>query len=132
MAAEIKVPVLGESVTEGTIAEWFKLIPRAVALDIIYEPDKGRLCNGVVLDEPYLYRDDTGATEPTFASDESRWLIPGGELFVMGDHRQASEDSRAFGPIPVSSVIGRGMLRYWPLAGLGIIATPTYDGIPAP
>ncbi|MEO7587262.1 MAG: hypothetical protein ABIS84_04465 [Arachnia sp.] len=34
-----------------TIAEWFKLIPRAVALDIIYEPDKGRLCNGVVLDD---------------------------------------------------------------------------------
>ncbi|OFE16431.1 hypothetical protein BA895_19135 [Humibacillus sp. DSM 29435] len=34
-----------------TIAAWFKLIPRAVALDIIYDPEKGRLCNGVVLDE---------------------------------------------------------------------------------
>ncbi len=34
-----------------TIVEWFKLIPRAVALDIIYDPDKGRLCNGVVLNE---------------------------------------------------------------------------------
>lgn len=37
--------------TMPTIAQWFKLIPRAVALDIIYDPDKGRLCNGVVLDE---------------------------------------------------------------------------------
>lgn len=37
--------------TMPTIAQWFKLIPRAVALDIIYDPEKGRLCNGVVLDE---------------------------------------------------------------------------------
>lgn len=37
--------------TMPTIVEWFKLIPRAVALDIIYDPEKGRLCNGVVLDE---------------------------------------------------------------------------------
>lgn len=37
--------------TMPTIVEWFKLIPRAVALDIIYDPEKGRLCNGVVLDD---------------------------------------------------------------------------------
>lgn len=36
--------------TMPTIVEWFKLIPRAVALDIIYDPEKGRLFNGVVLD----------------------------------------------------------------------------------
>lgn len=37
--------------TMPSIVEWFKLIPRAVALDIIYDPDKGRLFNGVVLDD---------------------------------------------------------------------------------
>ncbi|RMB59868.1 SAM-dependent methyltransferase [Tessaracoccus antarcticus] len=37
--------------TMPTIVEWFKLIPRAVALDIIYDPEKGRLFNGVVLDD---------------------------------------------------------------------------------
>jgi len=51
---------------------------------------------------------------------------------VMGDHRQVSEDSRVFGPIPISSVIGRGVLRYWPLSAFEIIATPTYGSVPAP
>jgi signal peptidase I len=104
-----------------------------VAGDTVEIRDDGTVAvNGTVLDEPYLYRDDAGAIEPTIASDEASWAVPNGELFVMGDHRQASEDSRVFGPIPVSSVIGRGMLRYWPLSDLGIIATPAYDAIPAP
>jgi signal peptidase I len=50
----------------------------------------------------------------------------------MGNHRKVSEDSRVFGPIPVSSVIGRAVVRYWPLAEFGLIATPSYQGAPAP
>jgi signal peptidase I len=89
--------------------------------------------NGVALDEPYLFQNDAHVAEPTVASgDQSRWVVPAGELFVMGDHRQVSEDSRVFGPIPVSSVIGRGLVRYWPLGELGIIATPSYENVPAP
>jgi signal peptidase I len=88
--------------------------------------------NGVAIDEPYLFRDDAGAVEPTEARGLARWVVPAGELFVMGDHRQDSADSRAFGPIPVSSVIGRGVLRYWPLSDAGIIETPSYDAAPAP
>ncbi|HEY5436903.1 MAG TPA: signal peptidase I, partial [Candidatus Limnocylindrales bacterium] len=89
--------------------------------------------NGVALDEPYLFRNDAGVTEPTVASgDQARWVVPEGELFVMGDHRQVSEDSRVFGPIPVSSVIGRGVVRYWPLPDFGVIATPSYENLPAP
>jgi signal peptidase I len=59
-------------------------------------------------------------------------VVPDGELFVMGDHRQASSDSRVFGPIAVASVIGRGVVRYWPLPAFGIIGTPTYAAVPAP
>jgi signal peptidase I, bacterial type len=88
--------------------------------------------NGVALDEPYLFHNASGIAEPTVAGDESRWVVPEGELLVMGDHRQASEDSRVFGPIPISSVIGRGVVRYWPLSELGIIATPSYENVPAP
>jgi signal peptidase I len=77
------------------------------------------------LDEPYVYD-----LQPTTANDEpARWVIPEGELFVMGDHRAASADSRAFGPIPESTVIGRAWLRYWPVTSLGILPTPEY---PAP
>jgi signal peptidase I len=89
--------------------------------------------NGIALDEPYLYRNAAGVIEPTVASgDQSRWVVPAGELFVMGDHRQVSEDSRVFGPIPVSSVIGRAVMRYWPLSELGIVATPSYANVPVP
>jgi signal peptidase I len=47
-------------------------------------------------------------------------------VFLMGDHRQNSEDSRTFGTVAVSQVIGRAWLRYWPLGTFGILPTPTY------
>ena len=88
--------------------------------------------NGVPLNEPYTYRNDQNVAEPTTASsDQSRWVVPAGELFVMGDHREKSADSRLFGPISISSVIGRAFLRYWPFSAFTIIETPTYTGVPA-
>jgi signal peptidase I len=89
--------------------------------------------NGVALDEPYLYRDGSGDVEPTDPlGDGASWLVPDGDLFVMGDHREVSSDSRVFGPIEVSSVIGRGLLRYWPFDRFGVIGAATYDNLPAP
>jgi signal peptidase I len=100
--------------------------------DTVEIRDGQLVVNGVALDEPYLFRDDAGAVEPTDARGQSLWVVPDGELFVMGDHRQVSDDSRVFGPIPVSSVIGRGVVRYWPLSAFGIVATPSYQNVPAP
>lgn len=48
-------------------------------------------------------------------------VIPAGEYWVMGDNRCASEDSRAFGPIKKSSVIGRAIIRIWPLTRIKIL-----------
>ena len=104
-----------------------------VAGDTVELRDGRVWVNGVALDEPYLYRDAGGDIEPTDPiSGTSSWLVPAGDLFVLGDHRQKSEDSRVFGPIEVSSVIGRGVLRYWPFDRFGFIAAATYDNLPAP
>jgi len=88
--------------------------------------------NGDPLEEPYTYRNAAGVNEPTSTSpDQTRWQVPAGQVFVMGDHRQRSADSRVFGPIDVERVIGRAVLRYWPLDTITILQTPTYPGVAA-
>ena len=84
------------------------------------------LVNGVELVEPYLFAEAPGdPAEPTTAPRKS-WTVPAGELFLLGDHRAVSEDSRTFGSVPMSSVIGRAWLRYWPLNVFGVLPTPRY------
>jgi signal peptidase I len=46
-------------------------------------------------------------------------VVPAKDVFVMGDNRPASYDSRYFGPIPESSIVGRAFFRIWPLNRLG-------------
>jgi signal peptidase I len=78
--------------------------------------------NGVALDEPYIFSTSgvRQRTDPTLGNDAA-WIVPPGDLFVMGDHREASADSRMFGPVAISAVIGRAWLRYWPANAFGIL-----------
>jgi signal peptidase I len=87
--------------------------------------------NDVALDEPYLYADEVdGPSQPTTAPlEQSSWTVPQGDLFLMGDHRANSADSRTFGPVPIGRVVGRAWLRYWPLDTFGILQTPTYPSL---
>jgi signal peptidase I len=68
--------------------------------------------NGQKVTEPYL---DPGTTtegcKPT--------TVRPGQLFVMGDNRGNSQDSRSFGPIQRSDVVGRAFVRIWPLNHTG-------------
>ena len=78
--------------------------------------------NGVPIDEPYTYRDGGGDG----AGESGHWVLGEAELLVFGDHRSNSSDSRAYGPIPATSVIGRAVLRYFPINLLTIITPPIY------
>jgi signal peptidase I len=64
--------------------------------------------DGRELVEPYLPPD-------VVTSDFSAVIVPPGTLWVMGDNRGNSADSRVFGPVPRSTVVGRAFVRVWPL-----------------
>ena len=64
------------------------------------------LVNGSVLNEPYI------AAPPAY---DDAWDVPGDSLFVLGDNRNRSSDSHAWGFVPMDSVVGRAVLKYWPL-----------------
>jgi signal peptidase I len=88
--------------------------------------------NGAALDEPYVFE---GQQTNVPDAKVHTWKIKDGELFVMGDHRSDSQDSRNFGPIERSTVIGRAWMRYWPLDEFGLIPAagqPDNGATPAP
>lgn len=87
--------------------------------------------NGVQLAEPYLYSQD-GAPQPTDAQGIDHWLVPTGQLFLMGDYREVSADSRAFGTVSATLLIGRAWLRYLPLGTFGIVANPGHPELASP
>jgi signal peptidase I len=94
--------------------------------DLVEVHDDAVWVNGVKLDEPYVF--DLQPTTPL--TSQSSWRVPKDRLFVLGDHREASQDSRAFGPIAKSTVIGRAWLRYWPIGKVSLIGSATYVGVP--
>jgi signal peptidase I len=69
--------------------------------------------NGKPLDEPYLSYRDT-RTMPVVK-------VPNDALFLLGDNRPASNDSRVFGAVPLKNLVGVAVLRYWPLDQLKLL-----------
>ncbi|MBM4457030.1 MAG: signal peptidase I [Chloroflexi bacterium] len=69
--------------------------------------------DGVLLEEPYL-------NQITLGSGRS-WVTPPLHVFVMGDNRGASRDSRVFGPVSLDHIVGRVLVRYWPPADIGLV-----------
>ena len=47
------------------------------------------------------------------------FLVPPGQVFVLGDNLDDSVDSRRFGPVPLRSIRGKAVFRYWPLSRIG-------------
>lgn len=89
------------------------LIKRVIAVggDRLEIRDNRVMVNGLVLDEPYA---QLGAR----MADLGPISIPEGHVWVMGDNRDNSRDSRRFGPVPVDTVVGRAFIRFWPVSRL--------------
>ncbi len=90
-------------------------IKRVVALpgEVIRIRDNRVYINGRHLDEPYLRR--------TWHDDLPPTTVPPGRVFVMGDNRDNSSDSRAWGELPIHNIQARAWLRYWPPSRLEIL-----------
>jgi signal peptidase I len=65
------------------------------------------LIDGVPIYEPYL---KNGSLMPDFGPV----VVPAGEMFVMGDNRNSSQDSRYFGSVSTDTVVGRAFVIMWP------------------
>jgi signal peptidase I len=90
------------------------LIKRVIALP--GETIEMRNCevriDGVILDEPYL--DPEVVTPNNCGADIPPTLVPGDHVFVMGDNRPQSQDSRVIGPIDEADLVGRAFVVFWP------------------
>lgn len=79
--------------------------------------------NGIKLDEGYISA-KTNTWDGGFVKDGETVVVPAGEIFVMGDNRPRSSDSREFGTVPLSSIIGQVFYRYFPPGKVGGIGNP--------
>ena len=92
------------------------LIKRVIALpgDTVEGRDGQILIDNRVLREPYTAKNSPMGDFPAHK-------IPKGHYWVMGDNRGNSKDSRAFGPIPKSLIVGRAFIRVWPISNITLL-----------
>lgn len=90
------------------------LIKRVVGLpnETVTISDNRVHIDGVAIDESYL-------PDSAFMPDAGPFQVGEDEVFVMGDNRQFSFDSRRFGPVPLDDLVGRAFVIIWPLENFG-------------
>lgn len=100
------------------------LIKRCIAVggQTVDVHDGNLYVDGVLQDEPYT------EGKPTYELQtlpgvhiEYPYTVPAGYMWMMGDNRTNSADSRYFGAVPQSSATGHAFIRYWPLDRIGTL-----------
>ena len=104
------------------------LIKRVIGLpgETVTITDNHVLVDGVAIDEPYLA--EGTLTQPVGdhpCTPEAPCVVPKGHLWVMGDNRNDSVDSRYFDAIPTSSVVGQAVFKVWPVGRFGALNLPS-------
>jgi signal peptidase I len=91
------------------------LVKRVIALpgQTIYSSGNSIYLNGRLLAEPYLPRYDPLGPPIPDASSQHPYRVPPGEFYVLGDNRAVSCDSRYWGPVKGSSIVGKVVLVWW-------------------
>lgn len=107
----------------GQQVEHTDLIKRVIGVeDDTVEIQKCKvLVNGSVIDEPYIDKDVLALPTPEDVCripDMKKITVPKKQIFVMGDNRPQSFDSRNFGSVPVKLVVGRAFAVVWPFASI--------------
>ncbi|BAB04749.1 signal peptidase (type I) [Halalkalibacterium halodurans C-125] len=98
-------------------------IKRIIGLpgDTIRMEDDILYINDEPYEEPYLdewKEGRPGKYTQDFVVEEP---IPDGYVFVLGDNRPRSSDSRAFGPVPLEEIVGKVGVRFWPVTKVGVL-----------
>lgn len=88
----------------------------------IWIPYGDLIRNGKLLNEPYISETHHIRCLPNAEIDLLKpYKIPDGKLLMMGDNRNNSNDSRFWGVLDQNRVIGKAMVRFWPMNRLGIL-----------
>lgn len=78
--------------------------------------------NGQPLIEDYI----AAAPRNLYPLGGGEYTVPPGTIFVMGDNRNNSQDSRSFSAVPLDNVIGKAVIAYWPMEAFGLIPHERY------
>lgn len=113
LSYRLHTPERGDIVVLRVRPEDEMLIKRVVGLpgDQVEIRDGRVYVNGQALDEPYLDQETRGNLAPR--------VVPPLHVFVMGDNRRASNDSRSFGPVHIDNIVGKAWVSYWPPDAIG-------------
>ena len=114
------VVVFDRVTSNGETVQHDDLIKRVVGLpeESVEIRDCVVFIDGKALSEPYLSTDDVQQADPVDRCRQpemAKVVVPKEQIFVLGDNRPQSMDSRMFGPVDVSQVVGRAFVVIWPV-----------------